>query len=106
LKRQEDDDESERRPTVSNAQWCRNGARREVRRRVVGGPQQQREHDRPARDPEPGIGHRIVQHGKDDAEEGEQRWRRDGKQGRALCAQLRRGWPANLGQRHRGEHGD
>ena len=79
VQRQEDDDESERRHTVSDGQRCRNGARRELRRRVVGGPQEQRERNRPARDPEPGIGYRIVQHGKDNAEEGEQRWRRDGK---------------------------
>src|SRR6516165_2402977 len=67
----------------------RAGAGRDYHRHAVVGAQQQRKRDRPACDPEPGVRHRIVQHGEYDADKGKQSRRRDGNQGRALCAQLR-----------------
>ena len=60
VERQEDHDEGERRHAVGDTQRHRNKARRDPRRRAAVGPQQQRERDRPARDPEPRVGHRIM----------------------------------------------
>ena len=99
--RQEDGNDAKRRYAVRNPQR---------RRRRIGGPwrgcliapePRQRCHSKPERDPHPGVGHWIVQHGELDTEKYEQRRGRDRKQGDRAGTPLPHAGRSQLPERHR-----